>query len=643
MDSVINQAIAALQQGNWQQCIELCRDSKNKHPVLSMVHAIALGKSGNLEQADQLFRKIKQEMPQNPDLFFNHGLLFYENGLMSEAKSLLQQTTKKFGNYFQAWHATGNVYLQLGEVNNALSAFERAYQLNQNNPDYLRSCVNCTMKLGQYGKAIAQVNRLIGSPVEKSQDYVLLLNAIYRAKLGVEYAEVLHVATKAYPKEPDIHLYAGLLAIDLKQFVFAEKCLQFVAEAHGGMLKFETAANLAFAKFMLGKGDNHLDDIESALAHEQTEANAVFVVDLMLSLGLVERAQNNLDIALSCFSDSIKLMRLNAQLLQITGLHEQARDCYAKLLTQAGEETEGLFYDSIKVWESLNDYANASKAIKAANNLATKQTGGEPGQQFLADLKAMEKELEMPWRESGLTANNKHRFLFIVGFPRSGTTLLESRLAKFEETQILEETHALEQFVKRLQKQSAGAGIYAYLNNLSSEALTRLADSYMADLEHYMPVKPGYLIVDKMPMNGINAYVIKKLFPASKTVVMTRRSEDVAISCLKQQLIQIHSESEFALCYSHYFQFLGKLVRLTGVELIALEYEKLVSNFEEELQKLLTLLAIDSDAVADKLMLFNTPSNQQVAKSIYTSSIGIAERYKDYFALPSIDSLAIMR
>ncbi|EED32499.1 sulfotransferase [gamma proteobacterium NOR5-3] len=232
--------------------------------------------------------------------------------------------------------------------------------------------------------------------------------------------------------------------------------------------------------------------------------------------------------------------------------------------------------------------------------------------------------------------------LFIVGMPRTGTTLLERMLTAHPLIATLGEQQALPQAVKHL------SGVKGH--SVLSEAVVananihgqELEDRYAALLKTRTDALPGMprYVIDKMPLNFLYLGFIFSHMPQARVVVLRRHPMDAGLSNFRQL---------FALDYSYYnysydLADTGRYVasfesllrhweQLLGPRLLSVQYEDLVAGPEPEIRRLLARLELHWDPACLEFHkqggAVATPSASQVREPLYSTAVGRWRRYGD--------------
>jgi tetratricopeptide (TPR) repeat protein len=238
--------------------------------------------------------------------------------------------------------------------------------------------------------------------------------------------------------------------------------------------------------------------------------------------------------------------------------------------------------------------------------------------------------------------------VFIVGFPRSGTTLLDTLLMNIPHFHVLEELPVLPLVETAL-------GDTARLARLSSDEATALRRRYFDVLETLSPVGPGRTIVDKHPLHMARMPVIHRIFPDTRVILVERHPCDAVLSCfmanfqLNDAMRSFTDLEEAARTYDTVFDAWTRAVTLLPIAVHRVRYERMVDDLEAEMRPLLSFLGVpwqpqvlDHQASATKRGHIRTASYSQVTEPLYRRSAGRWERYRRQLAhvLPILEPWA---
>lgn len=237
--------------------------------------------------------------------------------------------------------------------------------------------------------------------------------------------------------------------------------------------------------------------------------------------------------------------------------------------------------------------------------------------------------------------------VFLVGFPRSGTTLLDQVLSSHSGVVCLEER---EHFSDALAEVIADPSRATRPETLSGDEIARIRESYWGRV-----VAPdGVVVVDKYPLNIVVLPLIKRVFPDAKTILALRDPRDVVLSCYQQRFVINAAMAQFlelqraADYYAQVMALLELCRARLSLDLHQVRYEDVVADLEGEARKLCAFLGVpfetsmlDYRETALKRDIA-TPSARQVIEPLYQRSIGRWRRYALDLApvLPDLDRWA---
>lgn len=296
-----------------------------------------------------------------------------------------------------------------------------------------------------------------------------------------------------------------------------------------------------------------------------------------------------------------------------------------------------------EAYDKLARYDDAFAAFSAANALQQEQyaasLGGSLGPLSPASIARLTAFLEQSdpgsWSQAPPAVTSP---VFLVGFPRSGTTLLDQILASHPSITTLEERDTLTHSVDGL---------------LGEEALGRWADLSPAEINYWRErywqraasgcagAALAPVFIDKQPLNAVLLPLIHRLFPAARILLVLRDPRDVVLSCYQQrfgmntamyQLLRLDTATAY---YAAVMRLVAASRSKLALRLHVVKYEDVVASFEPTARSLISFLGLEWDervreftATARKRTI-GTPSAAQVVLPIYASACG---RWRNYRA-----------
>jgi tetratricopeptide (TPR) repeat protein len=233
--------------------------------------------------------------------------------------------------------------------------------------------------------------------------------------------------------------------------------------------------------------------------------------------------------------------------------------------------------------------------------------------------------------------------VFLVGFPRSGTTLLEQVLDSHPSLQALNEKPMGEMMEDAFHVMTKGRP--NSLANLSDGQIADLRQVYWREAARHGDRQADTLLVDKQPFNIIRVPLLWRVFPRARFILAVRHPCDVVLGCLMQKFGFNNLMSAFANLedtaelYTRVMDAWLDATRRLPLRWQRIRYEDLVTNFETETRALLEFLGVGwSDAVlahtehARQRGIINTPSYHQVTQPIYQHAKYRWKRHESAFA-----------
>jgi len=241
--------------------------------------------------------------------------------------------------------------------------------------------------------------------------------------------------------------------------------------------------------------------------------------------------------------------------------------------------------------------------------------------------------------------------VFLIGFPRSGTTLLDQILSSHSNITCLEEKEHLSAALLAMFKRGVLLdGIAA----LTDTEIAKVRSEYWQAVHADTTLPPGTLIIDKLPLNIVVLPLIKAVFPDAKIILALRDPRDVVLSCFQQRfslnvgMAQFLELSSAAAYYDVVMTLLELCRERLAFDLHQVRYEDVVADLETQARALTDFLGVPFEGA---MLSYRetalkrdiaTPSARQVIQPLYTRSISRWRRYAEDMApaLPVLNQWA---
>lgn len=362
-------------------------------------------------------------------------------------------------------------------------------------------------------------------------------------------------------------------------------------------------------------------------------------------LNLLQLASEAVDRALSIDPDHLVARLTAAQIDGRLGRHESARGRLESLLEERtlGPTNEAIVHS--RLGDALDALGHADEAFdhySAANRIQARTTGSaykiDEGPYSLDAVRRLADVVgELAGRLPPLAADLTGGPCFLLGFPRSGTTLLDRMLSAHPGISSIEEQETLVDAHRDFVMAPGGLG---RLPGLDETARSRYQEAYRRRVADAAG-GPAPIILDKLPLHSIFLPVIAAIFPAARVIMVIRDPRDVCLSCFMQRFELNTAMAHFLdleLTAEYYRQVMQ--LALDALDRLPLahrrvRYEDLVAGPEPILRDLVSFLGLGWDPAVLEYRSriegsrIDTPSYRQVSRPLYQSSVGRWRRYAD--------------
>jgi len=339
---------------------------------------------------------------------------------------------------------------------------------------------------------------------------------------------------------------------------------------------------------------------------------------------------------------------ITAQLAQRSGDHEAACSGFRKLLQECREfELRHLLeFPLAKSLDALRRYDEAFATLRDAHRSQTallKMTApilaarGAPS--MVITRFGCDPEDVAGWSDPGAPPLEESP-VFIVAFPRSGTTLLELTLDAHPALVSMDEQPFVQAALDDLIAE--GAAYPERMAALSPSQLAAIRSRYWERVRTKAAVGPGRRLVDKNPLNILRLPVIRRLFPEAPILLAVRHPHDVILSCFMQHFrtpdfaLLCADLPTLALGYRRTFDFWYGQTALLAPRVLELRYENFTADLAAEVRRVLEFLELPwDDAVlrphenARDKGFISTPSYSQVIEPVHRKAV---DRWRVYAA-----------
>lgn len=233
--------------------------------------------------------------------------------------------------------------------------------------------------------------------------------------------------------------------------------------------------------------------------------------------------------------------------------------------------------------------------------------------------------------------------IFLIGMPRSGSTLVERILGQHPAIEAAGELQLLPKIVEELRYRAAPGNYANLIASRSSEELAELGQRYVELAQGYRHSdKPRF--IDKFNFNWLHAGLIRLILPNARIIDVRRDAVDCCWSNFKMLFSDNHADDlrHVARQYRDYVRLIDHVDEVAPGRILRVRYEDVVDDVEKQTRRMLEFLNLPYDERCIDFHLSDapvaTPSSEQVRQPINRNSIGSAKPYRQWLG-PLVDEL----
>jgi tetratricopeptide (TPR) repeat protein len=589
-----------------------------------------------IPEAVTCYRRALELMPDYAEAHNNLGNALEDQGKPGEAVACYRRVLELKPDFAEAHNSLGIALNEQGKLDEAVACYRRALELM---PDYAEAHNNLGIALKDQGRpdeAVACCRRALQLKPDFAAAHNNLGNALKDQGKPDEAAACYRRAVELKTDFAEAHNNLGVACKDQGKLDEAVACYRRALELNP---RFAAAhSNLGSALKDQGKLDGAVACYRRALQLKADFAEAHGNLGSALEeLGDLRGAEDSLRAALRhnprfAFAH-YKLAELLGGKLPENDLAAQRRLLAEAELTDA--QRLSLHFGLAQVLDARGEYAEAAERLERGNSLQLaewRRCGqdydpqehecfitrmiGVSTQDFFQRVRGFGLESELP--------------VFVVGLPRSGTTLVEQILASHSQVFGAGEIKLVRETKAALSGQ--GADFIESLRRLDRPTARRLAARHLESLGGLNLA--ALRIVDKMPENYLYLGLLASLFPRAKLIHCRRDLRDVAVSCWVTHFKEIrwaNEQQHIASRFHQYQRLMEHWQKVLPAPLLEVDYEETVADLEGVARKLVAWCGLAWEPSCLEFHRTKRPvrtaSAVQVRQPVYKTSVG---RWKHY-------------
>ena len=569
-----------------------------KHLNLLLAH-------DELRQANDFVLNLRNSK-QEPDYILDHyqGIICLKEKKFSDSIFFFKQALLKKSDFFESILNLGVAHLSNNEFEPAKRNFVQAQKIK---PDFI-------------------------------DNYIFLAKVYFAEKNDQKGFDVLNDALSKFPNNSKLAFEIGKTYIEKKEFKSGELILTKYLK--NNPKDYFAHNNLGICEEGCHQYDKSIISFKNSL-----RLNPNFIYAL-LNLGNALRGVGEVDEAIKCFKKIIQLDKYNIEVHRYLSIIYKYKSLDDEHLIQMlgiieenifknknNNEKSQMYFAIFKAYEDLKDNEKAFKFLLLANQIY--REGISYSEKLIKDHFEMMKKIFNPSfvAKHIQYGSSSKKPIFIIGMPRSGTTLVEQIISSHSQVDSGGELFFLQKYIKKYIPETNCDVFVKKTINEAKEIIPKIASKY---LEEINSLSNNLYCTDKLPFNFLFFGFIRVTFPEAKIIICKRSAKDVCLSIFKNYFPMEHAFAYDQVELANYYNFYANLISYWKENFpdnfYEIEYEKLVSNQVEESKKLIAYCNLNWE---ENCLHFyknkssvNTLSTAQVRQSMYNVSVAGWKKYE---------------
>ena len=562
-----------------------------------------------------------------------------QNDQLDEAERYCQDVLRNDSEQPAAIHLAGMIAHRRDDYRQAIMLLEKSIQYNDKEASWHYNLALAYRAAKQIGPAIKSYCKAI----ELMPDYeaaLYNLGAIYFERNRFdEAASCFHKTLKLNPD----HVHANYELARIKHnkgnvfqaLKLLDRAIRLAPD------DADIRLLLTYALRDVGRYDDAMKQLDLLLQLRPDDENAVAVkASIFERLGKTEDAWQCLKPVIERGTDCVNVLTVYAELGRKTDRAEHALELFNRLLEQKktkGEYRTMMHFAIARLLDNLGRYDDAFEHLKLANSRVKHQYDPQEQERKVSDL--IETFSIDAITKLHRATGSDHRPVFIVGMPRSGTSLVEQILASHPQVVGTGESPLIANLANPIPLNLPGNPTYPQCVALTSrDQFDAMAGIYGKRLNEFST--QAVRLTDKTPLNFMHLGLISLIYPNTRIIHTLRNPMATCFSCFSIKFLAKHAYSyrleDLGHFYRQHLRMMQHWYDVLEVPIMNMQYEELVTNPEPKMRKLVEFLDLSWDDACLKFYENKRPmisaSYDQVRRPIYTSAINHWKNYEHHLA-----------
>lgn len=640
----IQQAIALQQRGNLSAAERKYRGVLRQDPLHTdalQFLGLLLQQKGNASAALHFMQKAAMSSPRNPQLLSNQAELYRMQGDFEKARDCAQQALSLNPGLVDALAILGHTCYRLDRPDEAADAYSKALTINPQDTGVRNELGNVYCLLGRFNEAAEHYLQVLSTQPEFDDCRINLADTLVELDNTEQAIKHYQLVLKHQPVNAGIHVRLARAFDKLGQPGNAIDSYQSALDIDPGLVE----AQLDLGKLLLARNPERAEDyFRAVLSREPANAHAHYWLGIYhQTLGDFDRATERFEQALELnpeLTDTWYRLSLNRSFKPSDQQLEELEQAFDTLVKNNTDDESlvtlgfslGRFHEQRGRYPSAFHYYQQGNQIKARKNRFDKK---HHDAQIDNIIEIFDHEF---FRQRASWGSLSELPVFIVGMPRSGTTLVEQILSSHPAIHGAGELGFMLDLVASLKElDPTSAQSHAdRVRDLSQQQLGDMSARYVGDLQTLQP--GAERILDKLPGNYFRLGVVFLLFPRVRIIHCKRDPMDTCWSCYQQNfeqgLLFTNDLENLGFAYRGYTRLMAHWHSVFPGQILDVHYEDLLDDPETHSRELLQHCGIDWDPAVLEFHRQQRPVSSaslwQVRQPMYKTSIGRWRVYEEF-------------
>ena len=637
--AAFNKAISLVNSGQATDAVGVCREAIKSNPADVTMTALLGATLLKLHESKDAEKYLRHAIKLAPTFAKPHedlGFLLIELRRPDEAVEVLQNATRLDPKAENAFFSLGRALAMLGRGEEADAAFDASFELNPERK--LLALAAEHHKEGRFEEAEKSYRELLRLRSD-NVDALRLLGGIMANQSEVAEAEMLF--RRAISLAPDFSLALvdlGRLLQDQHRYAEAVECFSRVVEMEPNSPKprYKLAAALA----PLGRTFDALDEYRRVIEMRPKHAGA------WLGLGHTLKTVGRQEEAIGAYRECLRVKPdngesywslANLKTYQLTDEDITAMESrVANSDDVADQSLVNFLFALAKASEDNGDYQRAWDYYSQGNRKQRMLEHYDPVQTEVTHDEIIEVFNEGFLKTHAGMGHQDSSPIFVVGLPRSGSTLIEQILASHSQVEGTSELPYLGRVATSLNRNRADGVNFPYaVRELTSQHFETLGQDYLDQAKlHRFEGLPRF--IDKMPNNFPTIGLLHLILPNAKIIDARRYPLDSTLSCYRQLFAKgqtfVYDLNDIGEYFVQYQRMMDHWHDVLPGRVLTVQYEDMVTDFDNQVRRLLDYCELPFEANCINFHETDRPvrtaSSEQVRQPIYTKSVHFWRNYE---------------